>query len=160
MAMNPFASYLFALSDETVSLAQSLRDVLVKERAALITLNTDEILLLVTQKESGMMKIVRKRAELKKFVRIQFNQDNLDDLKFSDEVLQAEWESKKQQWLKVWSELRDVCENNQRFIGHSIKNLDRLVENMKRLLGQHATYSPKGKRVDQNTQGCVVQGRY
>ena len=160
MPMNPFTSYLFSLMEESISLARSLQEVLIQERAALITLNTDEILVLVTQKESRLMKLVRKRAEIKKFIRIQFNQENLEDLKLTDENLQREWESKKKIWVEVWSELRDVCENNQRFISHSMKNMDRLVENLKRLLGQHATYSPKGKRIEQNNQGRVVQGRY
>jgi flagellar biosynthesis/type III secretory pathway chaperone len=160
MAINPFASYLFSLSEECIGLANDLRSVLLKERAALITLNTDEVLVLVSQKESGMMKLVRKRAELKKFVRTQFNEESLEKLKFSDESLQRDWEVLKQKWNLGWTELRATCEYNQKFIGHSMKNLDRLVENLKRLLGQHATYSPKGKRVDQNSHGAVVEGRY
>lgn len=160
MAKNPFATYLFNLSAECVALAQSLKEVLIKERAALITLNTDEVLILVTQKESGLLKLTRKRAELKKFARTQFQAETLDGLVFTDQQLQQEWNQHRQQWGAVWSELRNVCEHNQKFINHSMKNLDRLVENLKRLLGQHATYSPKGKRIDQNSQGSVVEGRY
>jgi flagellar biosynthesis/type III secretory pathway chaperone len=98
MAINPFASYLFSLSEECIGLANDLRSVLLKERAALITLNTDEVLVLVSQKESGMMKLVRKRAELKKFVRTQFNEESLEKLKFADESLQRDWEVLKQKW--------------------------------------------------------------
>ncbi len=160
MAMNPFASYLFSLSDESCALASSLKGILLKEREALITLNTEDILILVTQKESGMMKLSRKRAELKKFSRTQFQQEDLEKLIFSDPELQKEWDLKKKNWAVLWTDIRNVCEHNQKFIGHSMKNLDRLVENLKRLLGQHATYSPKGKRIDQNSQGSVVEGRY
>jgi len=160
MAKNPFATYLFSLSEESCALAHSLREVLIKERAALITLNTEEILILVTQKESGMMKLSRKRAEIKKFVRTQFQQEAIENLVFMDPELQQDWEKQKAVWSQSWAELRKVCEYNQQFINHSMKNLDRLVENLKRLLGQHATYSPKGKRIDQNSQGSVVEGRY
>lgn len=160
MAKNPFATYLFSLSEESCALAQSLREVLIKERAALITLNTEEILILVTQKESGMLKLSRKRAEIKKFVRTQFQQEAIENLSFMDPELQQEWERQNALWVQSWKELRKVCEYNQQFINHSMKNLDRLVENLKRLLGQHATYSPKGKRIDQNSQGSVVEGRY
>ncbi|MBM4304367.1 MAG: flagellar protein FlgN [Deltaproteobacteria bacterium] len=160
MTKNPFATYLFKLSQESIDLARVLKGVLEKERGALITLNTDEVLVLVTQKESGMLKLARKRAELRKFARTQFGAETLDSLSFSDEQLQQQWNEQRTQWILVWTELRDVCEQNQKFINHSMKNLDRLVGNLKRLLGQHATYSPKGKRVDQNSQGAVVEGRY
>ncbi|NBX69301.1 MAG: hypothetical protein EBR01_10115 [Proteobacteria bacterium] len=160
MAANPFATYLFSLCEESCALALGLKQVLLKERAALITLNTEEILILVTQKESGMLKLSRKRAEIKKFVRTQFQQDDLEKLHFTDSELQSQWNILRENWLSAWTELRNVCETNQQFINHSMKNLDRLVENLKRLLGQHATYSPKGKRVDQNSQGSVVEGRY
>lgn len=160
MAKNPFATYLFNLSSECIALAGSLKEVLIKERAALITLNTDEVLILVTQKESGILKLSRKRAELKKFARTQFQAETLEALAFSDEELQKYWTQLKNEWIAAWSDLRDICEHNQKFIHHSMKNLDRLVENLKRLLGQHATYSPRGKRIDQNSQGSVVEGRY
>ena len=160
MAKNPFASYVFNLSSECIALARSLREVLIKERTALITLNTDEVLIQVTQKESGILKLARKRAELKKFARTQFQAETLEALVFSDEELQKEWAQYKQEWITVWTELREMCEYNQKFINHSMRNLDRLVENLKRLMGQHATYSPKGKRIDQNSQGSVVEGRY
>lgn len=160
MAANPFATYLFSLCEESCELARGLRAILTQERAALITLNTDEILILVTQKESGMLKLSRKRAEIKKFVRTQFQQNELEKLKFADTDLQLQWDALREKWLVEWSELRKICETNQQFINHSMKNLDRLVENLKRLLGQHATYSPRGKRIDQNSQGAVVEGRY
>ena len=160
MAKNPFANYLFNLTDECVAHARNLKEILNKERAALITLNTDDILILVSQKDSGMLKLQRKKAELKKFMREHFQSDSMASLSFSDPFLEAEWNTKKESWELSWNELRGLCEHNQRFINHSMKNLDRLVENLKRLLGQHATYSPKGKRVDQNSQGSVVEGRY
>ncbi|MSP19364.1 MAG: hypothetical protein EXR74_07315 [Bdellovibrionales bacterium] len=160
MPKNPFATYLFSLCDECISLAQELKDILLEERVALITLNTEEILILVSKKESGMMKLVRKRAEIKKIARTQFAEEDLQNLSFSDEALNLEWSQKQSSWLNAWSEVRDVCERNQKFMGHSMKNLDLLVGNLKRLFGQHATYSHRGKRVDQNPEGSVLRGRY
>ena len=160
MSKNPFATYLFSLCDECITLAEELKDILLEERVALITLNTEEILILVSKKESGMMKLVRKRAEIKKIARTQFAEEDLQNLSFSDEALNLEWKQKQTSWLKAWTEVRDVCERNQQFMGHSMKNLDLLVENLKRLFGQHGTYSHRGKRVDQNPEGSVLRGRY
>ena len=82
----------------------------------MITLNTDDILILVSQKDSGMLKLQRKKAELKKFMREHFQSDSMASLSFSDPLLQAEWNTKKESWELSWNELRGLCEHNQRFI--------------------------------------------
>ena len=160
MAPNPFINYLFNLSDECTSLALALREILAQERAALIGLNTDNILLLVSQKESLMLKLQRKRAELKNFARTQFQIEDLGQWHSGDEAVLAAWKLKSEEWNAVWESVRSDCDSNQKFIKHSMRNLGLLVENLKRLFGQHATYSAQGKRIEQNSSGKVVEAKY
>ena len=141
-------------------MAIELKVVLEEERKALISLNTDQILITTSQKEALILKISRKRSEMKHFAKNQYQEADLDILKFNDLALQEIWLQKKLIWKLNWEKVQVQCEANQKFIRHSMKNLGLLVDNLKRLFGQHPTYSASGKKVDASISGNVVEARY
>jgi hypothetical protein len=72
----------------------------------------------------------------------------------------AQWESQRSAWLAAWDQVHRTCDQNQRLLKHSLRNLGMLVENFKRLIGEKPTYSAKGMRVDTPFEGKVIEGRF
>ena len=70
------------------------------------------------------------------------------------------WMEETEAFFKSWREVYALCEQNQRFIQHSLKNMGLIVENLKRLFGDNSLYSAAGKRVESQAPGKVVEARY
>lgn len=137
----------FSLADECVHLCEQLTSCFRQERVSLVEFKMDELLQNNLQKESLLASLVEKRQSLREKI----------DPKLTETL---RWHDKKREWLRVWNVMRILCEENQLFIRHSLRNMSLIVEHLKSLLGEQSLYSPKGTRVDLRRQGKVVEARF
>ena len=63
-------------------------------------------------------------------------------------------------WSREWSATRSQGEDNQAFLRHSVRNMNLLMENMKRLLGDAPLYGAKGTSTQASASGKVVEAKY
>jgi len=124
------------------------------ERECLVQFRTDDLLANNARKEHLIAQLAQQKFALRQLL-AHARRDAL--LSVEDE--QA-WSLYQERWLKSWEKLRARCESNQLFMKHSLRNLDMLTDNLRRLMGQQTLYSPKGTHVDVNKAPKVVEGRY
>lgn len=152
---------IFHLQDDCLLIVKEIKEVLLKERKALIGLDTDAVAE-TNAKKDHLGGLLRNR-KLKLWTLLK-HQYEITDTEGLEEKLGEEnrkiWLTKKSEWLKNWDETVVLMERNQKFLKHSLKNFDMLVDNLKRLLGDQPLYSAKGQRVDRSAQGRMVQGKY
>jgi FlgN protein len=149
---------IFVLSDECITLSQAIRNCLENERQALIEFRTEDLIEANHQKENNLAALARKRIEIKRALEVRFG--SLEPEALATEAWVQIWNQKKATWLNSWEALRKHAEENQEFLKHSLRNLDRLSENLKRLFGELTLYSAKGTRVDLKHEGNVVRAKY
>lgn len=149
---------LFFLQDECFSLATELKACLEEERKALIHLDTQLVVQTNARKENLSRTLAFKRKQMWSLVNAHFGIENTEGLEqFLQEPWMSQWMEKKNNWLKVWNETTRVCETNQMFLRHSLRNLGVLVDHLKRLFGDQPLYTAKGSKADSNQQGKVVE---
>lgn len=143
-------------------ISNQLRECLNEERMALISLNMERIVQSNLRKESLLGKIKRTKHSLQLQLKALFEVSKIHDLSehLDSEADRREWEVLLKNWTQDWNSISALCENNQGFIQHSLKNLGVLVENLKRLFGENTVYSSSGGRKDSTTQGQVVEASY
>lgn len=159
--MNEPTAHLFKLNDECIQIARELIDCLNAERVSLIQLKTEEISRINLSKENLLYKIAEKKGLLRSFTLSAFGVTSFDDIEGRlPEECRAEWGQRRKAWADTWRQLHDVSRRNQMFLRHSLKNLGRLVDNFKRLIGETPLYSSKGTQVDSMRPGKVVEASY
>ena len=154
-------THVFELHEECIRLSAELRLCLARERTFLVELKVEEIPHVTLQKESLMLALVRKRRELKDYLRHRYNLEKVS--LYADKLegdVREQWLQRDQQWREEWVELRETVRRNQDFLKHSLKTLSSLGDNLKRCLGEPSVYSAKGTRVESQAEGKVVAGSY
>lgn len=149
---------IVGLFNTCMRLAAELQECFRAERLSLVHFKTENILENNVRKEQLLQELTEARASLRSAT-----QDLLGGLSpeaVFDRATLIEWNELSGKWNTSWQKLYDCCSENQRFLRHSLRNLDRLSENLGRLFGLLSTYSNKGMRVDTKPQGNVVEGRY
>src|SRR6185437_1869356 len=48
--------------------------------------------------------------------------------------LRAEWQAADRDWQLAWAEVYGLCEHNQRFLKHSLRNLGMVLDHFRRLI--------------------------
>lgn len=152
---------VFQLQDECLALVIQLKEVILKERKALIGLDTETVAETNAKKDFLGGQLRSRRTQQWDILKRYFSLADTDGL---ENVLEGPdisiWEEKKKQWLSVWNDTKDEIASNQKFLKHSLKNFDQLAENLKRLLGEQPLYSSKGQRVDVSNHGKMVEAKY
>ncbi len=157
----PSTVRVFFLQQKATELCGLLYNTLQKERLALINLKTDEILALSTEKEHQISILKRLRKEMHEILAANYlleSSENFENLLASPE--KEEWLALRAEWLTSWDKAKHQIEHNQKFMTHSLKNVSGLIENLRGLFGQKATYSAKGSKVEPKMRARVVEGRY
>jgi flagellar biosynthesis/type III secretory pathway chaperone len=149
---------IVGLFNTCTRLAADLQECFRAERLSLVQFKTDHILENNVQKDQLLQQLLGARERLRRASKALLG-DLPPEVLFDSETL-SEWTLLNENWNKTWQKLYDCCSENQRFLRHSLRNLDRLSENLSRLFGILSTYSNKGTRVDTKPQGNVVEGRY
>jgi hypothetical protein len=154
-------TYVFDLHEECTRLCAELRACLQRERACLIELKVEEIPHLTLQKESQMLSLVRKRRELKDYLKLRYSVDKVSQFALRLEGPEKElWTEREALWRREWTELRETVRQNNDFLKHSLKNLFLLADNLRRCLGLPALYSAKGTQVSLQNEGKVLAASY
>jgi flagellar biosynthesis/type III secretory pathway chaperone len=159
--MQEIYHHIFSLARESTRLANELSKCLDEEQKTLVEFRVEELPQVTLRKESLFLSIVRKRQELKRFMKFHFNvEKDVELIGALAEPYRSEWRALTEQWTQAWQTLSQVCEQNQNFLKNSLKNLGLLADNLKRLLGDSLVYSPQGKRVDLQSAGKVVRASF
>ena len=128
---NPTLTRVFFLQQRSTELCQEFLTVLQKEKLALISLKTDDILQLIVEKEHRLLLVKKIREELQLLLQANFAVDSSDEFeKLLNEPEKSEWGTLRKAWLTVWESSVQQIESNQKFMNHSLKNLSSLVENL------------------------------
>jgi hypothetical protein len=153
---------ILLLSDECARLCLELQACFRRERTALIEFKMDDLIQNNFEKE----RVLGLLTTTKQILRETMAEET--DGKYDPERFQknlgpkdlAVWAEHSRRWLTIWEELRSLCVKNQDFYKHSLRNLDSIVDNLKRLFGLHSTYTAKGTRHDLSPRGSVVEGSF
>jgi hypothetical protein len=148
-------SELFA---DCIRLSEALQECFRQERRLLMEFKTEGILENNLTKDQLLRELVQKRHALTRTLADEF-MDQLPE-QVLDAAGLAQLKALQARWAASWNDLHRHCENNQGFLKHSLRNLERLSENLGRLFGLPVTYTAKGVRQDSKPQGNVVEGRY
>lgn len=122
------------------SAAEKLILCLDEEYEALIQLNTDKVLEAQIQK--------KRIGKTLKILREKINQNNSKN------------EADEKQFWQLWQNIYDKLNRNQKFLNHSLKNISKISENIKSLLGQKTFYNSQGNQVKTSSLGKVVLSLY
>lgn len=159
--MNTFERILF-LSDECVRLCLELQGCFQNERIALIEFKMDDLIQNNFNKERLLGALTATKQKLRDAMAEKTG--GIYDCEQFEKTLSASefplWVARRNEWLSTWELLRNLCEKNQNFFKHSLRNLDAIVDNLKRLFGLHSTYTSKGMRQETSPRGSVVEGSY
>lgn len=122
-------------------MVKELQECLHEERTALIELKTEIIVQTNFKKEDLGRQLTLRRKEFSQLAK----------------ELGTIPENWKERWQPEWEKIEVSCKSNQDFIRHSLKNLNLIVDNLKRIFGENPTYSPTGKKVDGSGSGKMVE---
>ena len=161
MEKNGIHTFLAGLHDESVALCRELSQCLRDERQALIQLKTDDVLALTLKKDALGNSIRSRRRQMTELVR---NHSGAADIVDWESRLPAdaaaEWRTRRESWLVAWEEVRGEADRNLRLLRHSLRNMEKIVGNIKILLGQAPTYTNRGKKISARSEGKVVEVKY
>lgn len=153
--------HLVVLQAECVRLCHELMTCLEDERVALIAVKAEEIAQTNARKEAlgNHLKVARKavRDTLLAKYGVETMKGALERM---IEPEKTQWALEIEAWDLLWRKTRDKLMANQELIRHSLRNMNGIVESLKRLMGDGGTYSAAGKRVDAGTEGKVVEASY
>lgn len=156
--MDEKIDHILALSDQCTVMATQLIVCLETERNCLVQFKTEDLLQNNSLKDELLLALQKKKAELREEIRKQFG--SRENLEGRNDERGHRWRKARAEWLRTWEQLKVYCETNQGFLAHSLKNLDLMTENLKRLFHQQSLYNAKGSRVEAKAQGTVVQASY
>jgi hypothetical protein len=149
---------LITFTEECILLCRELIRILQVERKAVIEFETETLIQSNFEKEKTLAQLTEKRTAFRNAKADLCGNHEVEDV--ISENLMPMWLIVKKEWIQTWEELRSLCENNHGFIRHSVRNLDLILEHLKKSLGIHSIYTAKGTKIDNQPQGNVVQGRY
>lgn len=159
--MQASTSDLIELSDSCVQLSLQLIECFRQERISLVGFKMEEMLHTNLLKEQLLGELRRRREDLREKIKERFGTAEWEEAAaLLPEDEKSMWRAARANWLSTWNELRRLCEQNQNFMKHSLRNLECIADNLKRCFGLHSTYSAKGVRVDGKAQGGVLEGSY
>lgn len=141
------------LNDECCRLSDELALCFDEERRFMVEFKTEDLQQNNLRKEELIRALEKARVDYRKFM----EGEGAMLLSTPDErVARAKW-------LQSWEKMRSGCQANQTFIGHSLKNLEMISDNLMRLLGQLSLYNSRGNKIDLSVHkpaGKVVEGTY
>lgn len=141
------------LNDECCRLSDELALCFDEERRFMVEFKTEDLQQNNLHKEELIRALERARAEYRRFL-----EGEGATLHGSSEERAA-----RAKWLATWERMKIRCLSNQNFIGHSLKNLEMISDNLMRLLGQLSLYNNRGNKIDLSVHkpaGKVVEGTY
>lgn len=152
---------LCAWLDENIALSRDLLKLLNEERMTLIEFNGEKLAENTMAKEMVVAKISLTRKHLREGASTWFScQDSAElETKLPADLAET-WKAKRKEWLAVWKQACEETERNQQFLKHSQRNLTRLIENWRRLMGEAPLYSAKGQKVEASTAGKVFEAKF
>lgn len=148
-------------ADESISLCKELQKVLADERESLLFLRGEALAQSTMAKEHVVAKILNSRKKLKVAGQAWFGVDSTEA--FSEHLTPTEfkeWSEKHSIWKAEWRATCSQVERNQSLLKHSQKNLGRLIEHWRRLLGENPLYSNKGLKVEATSTGKVFEAKF
>ncbi len=152
---------LCAWLDENIALSRDLLSLLNAERIALIAFDGDKLAENTMAKEMVVAKISLTRKHLREGAQSWFScQDSAGLEAKLPQDLAKDWKAKRQEWLSVWKQACEQTQRNQEFLKHSQRNLTRLIDNWRRLVGEAPLYSAKGQKVEASTTGKVFEAKF
>jgi flagellar biosynthesis/type III secretory pathway chaperone len=159
--MNPRFTQLCLWTDESISLCRELQKVLSQERQSLLAFRGEDLAETTMAKEVTVAKILQSRKKLKEAGAAWFGVSSTEELTalLGDADKQV-WITKQKDWKAEWKAICVQVERNQLFLKHSQKNLGRLIENWRRLLGQNPLYSSKGQKIESPSTGKVFEAKF
>ncbi|MCB0405765.1 MAG: flagellar export chaperone FlgN [Bdellovibrionales bacterium] len=149
------------LMKHSEELCRQLQECLRDERRALIEFRMEDMLQNNIRKQSLLGELLSTKKQLEAQLQVRFGTDTLRAV--AESLVSAEketWLEAVESWQREWEATRERCKLNQKFIQHSLKNLNLFAENFRRLLGVHSVYSKQGKEVDIQTEGAVLKAEY
>lgn len=159
--MQDAATQLVTWYRECAQLCEELRAGLRAERQALVSFQMNELAEATMRKELATRSLQTRRNRMREMMLKQFGTNDaallVDKL---PEAARAAWREADANWQLQWAETYSICEQNQRFLKHSLRNMGMMLDHFKRLIGEKPTYSAKGQRVDKPFEGKVTAGRY
>lgn len=144
--------------DACLALFEKIEQLLTAERTALILLKTDDVVCLNQQKETLLKTFNNTKQHIMSTVDELVMHLGADWQTHMPEPIK--WQDKKKRFYAQWEKIQHQCDDNQRFMQQSLRNLGQLVDNLKRLMGETPLYSPKGTKVDMATAGKVIEAKY
>jgi hypothetical protein len=148
-------------TDESILLCKELQQVLAEERESLLFLKGEALAQSTMAKEHVVAKILNSRKKLKSAGSAWFGVDSTEG--FAEHLTpeeSAKWSEKHLCWKAEWKATCSQIERNQNFLKHSQKNLGRLIEHWRRLLGENPLYSKKGLKVESTSTGKVFEAKF
>jgi hypothetical protein len=148
-------------ADESILLCKELQRVLAEERESLLFLRGEDLAQSTMAKEQVVAKILNSRKKLKVAGQTWFGVDSTEA--FGEHLTPEElkvWSEKHSLWKTEWKATCSQVERNQSFLRHSQKNLGRLIEHWRRLLGENPLYSKKGLKIEAPSTGKVFEAKF
>lgn len=141
------------LNDECCRLSDELALCFDEERRCMVEFKTEELQQNNLRKEELIRSLEKARLDYRKFMEAE------GAMLLSTPAERAA----RVKWLASWERMKFRCQANQAFIGHSLKNLEMISDNLMRLLGQLSLYNNRGNKIDLSVHkpaGKVVEGTY
>ena len=156
--MNESFDELLRLNSESVSVCESLVQTLQDERISLIALDTAKLSEVILMKEHLVHRLDQTRAKIFKLITDKFSSHTQEDFEVAlSSEQKAQWREARTAWLEAWEKMAVLAHQNQMFLKHSVKNLGRLADHMKHLLGEAPRYSSKGDKVEGISEGKMLE---
>jgi hypothetical protein len=152
---------LCELQEQCTHMCTELKNCLIDERQACISLKWEELLLATSRKEDILRRLKVSKDALRALVKAHYQVESITEIlgKLSEDE-KSRWEILSGEWAKTWNQTRNWCDANQKLFAHSQRNLGMLVDHLKALFGEKATYSKSGAKVDLSGPGKVLEARY
>jgi hypothetical protein len=153
---------ILTLSDECVATCAALCQCLALERQSFVEFKMEEMLHNNFEKDRLLGQLTSLKQTLRGHVAtLTGGPSDLESLMKILPAAEAESLAEKNaQWRLAWEALAVLCQKNQWLFKHSLRNLDAIADNLKRLFGLHSTYTARGTRVDLKPRGSTVGGSY
>lgn len=149
------------LMKHSEKLCLELQTCLRDERTALIEFRMEDLLENNIRKENLLSGLLKSKKTLEMALDKQFGTNSLrsiGELLSGDE--RTSWDDSVDSWKREWDLTREKCRSNQKFLQHSLRNLNMFAEHFRRLLGVNSVYSKEGKEVEIQTEGNVLEAEY
>lgn len=148
-------------TEQGIAGCEELQQVLSRERVSLIALRGDELMEIIMSKEMMVSRLFALRKQIREGIKRWYGAETVADLERGlSEAERLRWRDLQGRWKTTWEKTRDEVERNQSFLKHSQRNLGRLIEHWRGLLGESPLYSAKGQKVDADSTGKVFEAKF